>query len=122
VCLSSVVVQRQVFLHRGGLHIIPKAKLSTDEDHPPDLSDAVCYVRSNHAVTAASAPVQRAVERRISGYCTHALSVSVLPFLKILLTHGQNYQLASSTHVTSGKGMPHAGSCNTLALHLFQSA
>lgn len=59
-------------MHRGGLHIVPRAELLSGEDGSPILSDAVNYVRANHTITAASAQVQRAIEHRLSGYCNTA--------------------------------------------------
>jgi len=58
----------QVFLHRGQLHIVPRAQLLAADGGSPVLCDAVSFVHSHQSVTVASSPVQQALLSRISGY------------------------------------------------------
>jgi len=63
--LYSVLLKLlQVFLHRGELHIIAKAQLSSVES----VCDAVSCVRTNHTLTVASSLIQKTIQHRISGY------------------------------------------------------
>ena len=54
----------QVFLHRGELHIVSRAQLSSVDA----VCDAVDCVRNTHTATVAAALIQQAILHRISGY------------------------------------------------------
>ena len=61
---------RQVFIHRGQLHIIPKprspAELTSLPISTPSIQEAVCIVSDEAIPTEASEPVQKCIQERLN--------------------------------------------------------